>query len=130
MPREKIVTLGKAGLTIVVKKVKGHLYVYDEYRLDGKVITDYIGPLEEMARVFQVYKSLGKVEKLSKRDLRRLAKLIVEEIVKKMNVVNSSSQRSGKGSGIAGPRGFEPRISGSAGRRPIQARLRALHCVF
>ena len=27
--------------------------------------------------------------------------------------------------GVAGPRGFEPRTTGSAGRRPILARLRA-----
>ncbi len=112
--REKIISLGRSRLTIVVKRVKGRLYVYDEYRLNGKVITQYIGPLDEMVRVFQVYKSLGKVEKLSKRDLRRLAKMIVEEIIKKINVVNSPHKQNKP----AGPPGFEPGTTGSGGRRP------------
>ena len=78
-------------MTIVVKRVKGRLYVYDQYRGDGIVKTIYIGPLEEMARIYQIYKTLGKVEKLTKRDLRRLAKVIAEEISKKIrkDVVNS-----------------------------------------
>ncbi len=114
MTREKIVSIGRSSLTIVVKRVKGRLYVYDEYRLNGKVITQYIGPLEEMARVFQIYKTLGKVEKLSKRDLRILAKMIVEEIIKKLDVVNSSRKQVG----VVRRPGFEPGISGVAGRRP------------
>ncbi len=127
MVRQRIVQLGRNNLTIVVKKVKGKLYVYDEFRLNGQVVTNYIGPLEEMTHIYQVYKSLGKVEKLSKRDLRRLAKMIVEEIAKKITVVNSQAKHSKKYKGQAGPRGFEPRVSGLEGRRPILARLRA-HC--
>ncbi|GEM_PF-6139477 len=49
--------------------------------------TFYIGPLEEMARIYQVYKSLGKVKKLTKRDLRRLARILLEEYMKRMRVV-------------------------------------------
>ncbi len=107
--REKIVSARTLSLTLVVKRVKGRLYVYDEYRVDGRPVTNYIGPLEEMARVYQVYKTLGKVERLSKRDLRRLAKMIVEEIAKKLRVVNSM---------VAGPRGLEPRTSGKAQAEP------------
>ena len=129
MAREKVVSVGRSSLTIVVKRVKGRLYVYDEYRLNGKVVTNYIGPLDEMARVFQIYKSLGKVEKLSKRDLRRLAKMIVKEITKKINVVNSPQIHGKKYREDAGPRGFEPRVSGLGGRRPIQARPRALFLI-
>ncbi len=80
---------------MVVKRVKGRLYVYEEYRSGGRVVTRYVGPLEEMSRVYMVYKSLGKVERLSRRDLRRLAKAIVEELEKKLAVVNSSSIQPG-----------------------------------
>ncbi|MEM4847071.1 MAG: putative integrase [Thermosphaera sp.] len=33
------------GMTLVVKKVKGKLYVYEQYRVNGQVYTRYIGPL-------------------------------------------------------------------------------------
>ncbi len=33
----------------VVKRIKGRLYVYEQYRRDGKVITKYVGPLERIA---------------------------------------------------------------------------------
>ena len=65
MPRQQVVRTGRGTVTLVVKRIKGRLYVYDEYRVNGKVQTFYIGPLEEMARVYQVYKSLGKVETVS-----------------------------------------------------------------
>ncbi len=84
-------------MTLVLKTVKGKKYVYEQFRRDGRVYTQYIGPLEEMVRVWQLYKTLGKVEKLSKRDLRRLAKIIVQEynkaIEKLCTVVNSKEQR-------------------------------------
>ncbi len=69
-------------LTLVIKRVKGKPYVYEQFRRGDIVITKYIGPLEEMVRVFQLYKSLGKVKKLSKRDLRRLAKMLLQEYEK------------------------------------------------
>ncbi len=126
--RVKTIQFGRNSLTIVVKRVKGRLYVYDEYRLNGKVVTNYIGPLDEMARIFQIYKSLGKVEKLSRRDLRRLAKMIVEELARKLAVNQPQKTKIINREG-AGPRGFEPRVSGLGGRRPIQARLRALFLI-
>ena len=82
-------------VTLVVKRIKGKLYVYDEFRVPGlpRPKTIYIGPLEEMTRIYQIYKSLGKIEKLSKRDIRRLAKLLLEEYMKKIShVVNSKKQ--------------------------------------
>ncbi len=42
--------LGRLG--IVVKRVKGKPYVYEQYRKDGIVVTKYIGPLEEMVWVY------------------------------------------------------------------------------
>ncbi len=75
---------------------------------------------------------LGSVEKLTKRDLRRLARVLLEEYMKKMNkvaVVNSlcsSGDARARYNVYAGPRGFEPRTSGLGGRRPILARPRAL----
>ncbi len=73
---------GTARLTLVIKRVKGRPYVYEQFRRGDIVVTKYIGPLEEMVRVFQLYKSLGKVEKLSKRDLRRLARILLQEYEK------------------------------------------------
>ena len=111
MPRQIVSKTGRGTVTLVVKRIKGRLYVYDEYRANGKVHTFYIGPLEEMAQVYQIYKSLGKAEKLTKRDLRRLARILLEEYMKKMSVVNS--KRTGRV--VAGPPGFEPGVSGSEG---------------
>ena len=69
-------------MTLVIKRVKGRPYVYEQFRHGDIVITKYIGPLEELVRVFQLYKSFGEVEKLSKRDLRRLAKILLQEYEK------------------------------------------------
>ena len=87
-------------MAIVVKRVKGKLYVYDQYRVNGRVKTFYIGPLEEMARIYQIYKSLGKVEKLSKRGMRRLARILLDEYMKRVGVVNLLEK--------VPPPGFEP----------------------
>ena len=111
MPRSKIVDSGRGSLTLVVKKVKNRLYVYDEYRTNGKVNTFYVGPLEEMVRIFQLYKSLGKVEKLSKRDIRRLAKMLLDEYLKKLakrSVVNSTRKQRSDGNGWSRRRGLNP----------------------
>ncbi len=72
-------------MTLVVKRVKNKPYVYEQYRHAGVVVTKYIGPLEEMVRIYQIYKSLGKVEKLSKRDIQRLAKILLQEYEKAIN---------------------------------------------
>ncbi len=70
-------------MTLVVKKVKGHLYVYEQYRLKRRVVTKYIGPLEELVRIYQIYKLENQVNyKITKRDIRRIGKAIA------MNVVN------------------------------------------
>ncbi len=82
-----------------------------------------------MVRIYQVYKSLGRVEKLTKRDLRRLARILLEEYMRRTGVVNSMNSTGGAMArhGVdAGPRGFEPRTTGLGGRRPILARPRAL----
>ncbi len=64
---------------MVVKVVKGRKYVYEQYRHGDIVVTKYLGPLEGMVRVYRLYKSLGRVQKLSKRDIRRLAKTLLQE---------------------------------------------------
>ncbi len=121
MVRQVSTRLGGARLTLVVKRIKGKLYVYDEFRdpVTRKVQTIYIGPLEEMARVYQLYKSLGKVEKLTKRDLRRLARILLEEYVRRVEQVVKSKKPEGEPIGKVVRRpGFEPGTSGVAGRRP------------
>ncbi len=39
---------GVIWLGVVVKRIKGRLYVYEQYRRDGKVVTRYIGSLESI----------------------------------------------------------------------------------
>jgi len=55
----KTVSLGAGRMTLVIKTVKGKKYVYEQYRHGNVVVTKYLGPLEEMVRVYQLYKSLG-----------------------------------------------------------------------
>ncbi len=43
------------------------------------IAAKYIGPLEEMVRIYQIYKSMGKVEKLSERGLCRLVRTLLKE---------------------------------------------------
>ncbi len=53
---------GKVGETLmgyVVKRIKGRLYVYEQYRRDGKVVTKYVGPLE---RIIEEWKTLKNME--------------------------------------------------------------------
>ncbi len=93
----KTASPGVGTMTLVIKTVKGKKYVYEQYRHGDVVVTKYLGPLEEMVRIYQLYKSLGKVQKLSKRDIRRLAKTLLQEYdkaivkaVEKLCVVNST----------------------------------------
>ena len=37
---------GAVILGYVVKRIKGRLYVYEQYRENGRVVTRYVGPLE------------------------------------------------------------------------------------
>ncbi|MEM1628284.1 MAG: hypothetical protein QW551_03250, partial [Desulfurococcaceae archaeon] len=69
-------------MTLAVKRVKGRLYVYEQYRTPQGVFTRYIGPLEELVRIYQIYKLENQVNyKLSKRDFKRIAKALAEEVV-------------------------------------------------
>ncbi|MEM4429608.1 MAG: integrase [Thermofilaceae archaeon] len=71
-----------ASMTLVVKRVKGRLYVYEQYRVNGQVYTRYIGPLEELVRIYQIYRLEGQINyRLSKRDFKRIAKALAEEVV-------------------------------------------------
>ncbi|OYT39177.1 MAG: hypothetical protein B6U89_04660, partial [Desulfurococcales archaeon ex4484_58] len=89
-------------MTLVVKRVKGHLYVYEQYRVGDKVITKYIGPLEELARIYQIYRLEGQVNyKITKRDIKRISKAIA------MDVVNLLWEQEKKRLGAPGA-GFEP----------------------
>ncbi len=53
--------------------------MYEQFRRGPLIVTKYTGPLEEIMRIFQVYKSLGKVEKLSKRDSRKSTRILLLE---------------------------------------------------
>ena len=113
-------------VAIVVKRVKGRLYVYEQYRMGGKVVTRYIGPLEEMARVYELYKR-GELGSIKPRTLRRFSRIIAEEVAKKLQntVVNSKSPEKTKRERkedfkeeLVRRPGFEPGITGLEGRRP------------
>jgi len=105
-------TMGVGRMTLVIKRVKGKQYVYEQFRHGDVVVTKYIGPLEEMIRIWQLYKTLGKVEKLSERDLRRLARIFLQEYskaidsaVEKLCVVNLKESRAGRWH-VGGPAGI------------------------
>ena len=53
MTRRLTGEVGETIMSYVVKRIKGRLYVYEQYRRDGKVITKYVGPLE---RIVEGYK--------------------------------------------------------------------------
>ncbi len=57
--------------------------------------------------MFELYKSLGKTGRLTRRELRRLARLVLEEYVK----------RCGDAVGVVDRPGFEPGASAVRGRR-------------
>ena len=40
-------------LGYVVKKIKGRLYVYEQYRSNGKVVTKYVAPLDRVVEGFK-----------------------------------------------------------------------------
>ncbi len=81
-------------MTLVVKRVEDHLYVYDQYRLNGKVVTKYIAPLEELVRIYQIYRLEGHVNyRIAKRDIKRITKDLV------MEVVNFLEKMLGSGAG-------------------------------
>ena len=44
-------------MAIMVKTIKGRKYVYEQYRHNGRVVTRYIGPLDEMVRIYELYKA-------------------------------------------------------------------------
>ncbi len=78
-------------MTLVVKRVKGKLYVYEQYRLNGKVVTKYIGPLEELVRIYQIYRLEGQVNyRITRRDIERITKSLAMKVAnffeKKLNL--------------------------------------------
>ena len=84
--RDVVRSYGNVAMTLVVKQVKGKLYVYEQYRLpNGYVATRYIAPLEKLVREYQarlVVNSGTKVNyTLRPRQIRRLAQLIAEDVV-------------------------------------------------
>ena len=106
-------------MAIVVKRVKGKKYVYEQYRAAGRVVTRYIGPLEEMARVYELYRR-GDLSRLSKRLLRYYARQIAREVSGKLErvLVNSRVENGGTGIVLVRPPGFEPGTPGLGGRCP------------
>ncbi len=43
----------------VVKRIKGRLYVYEQYRRDGRVIAKYVGPLERIIEEWKTLRDMG-----------------------------------------------------------------------
>ncbi len=110
--RDKLTTFEGVGMTLVVKRIKGKLYVYEEFRVGGKVVTKYVGPLEEIVRTYQLIRLRGQVNyRFTRKDLRRLAKEIAKSVVNSMR--NLSRENVGvwwTGRDLnPGPRGCQPR---------------------
>ena len=80
------VIYGGAELGLSVKKVKGRLYVYEHVKLpDGRKLTLYIGPLEEMVRLYQARQAeLTVNSRIPPRVLRRLGDYIVVNLLEKL----------------------------------------------
>ncbi len=90
MVKSELTTYEGVSMALVVKRIKGKLYVYEEYRIGRKVITKYIGPLEEIVRLYQISRLQSQVNyKLGRRELRRLSKAIAREVVN--SIRNSKS---------------------------------------
>ncbi len=109
MPSQ-LTTVGGVTLGFVVKKVKGRLYVYEQYRVGGKVITKYVAPLEVLVRYYQmrvVNNDASVNYKLTSRILRRLTEALAKA------VVNSLKNKKLVGP----PPGLEPGTSGSTAPR-------------
>ena len=110
MPSE-LSTIGDVSLGLIVKRVKGKLYVYEYVKVDGKPITRYIGPLEEIVRTYQTLKAGITVNHTMRtRQLRRLAQYIVDNLMEKL--------REDPGVVVDRP-GFEPgtsRVQAPSGR--------------
>ena len=69
-------------MTLIVKRIRGKPYVYEQYRLGNKVVTKYIGSLEEIVRIYQIFKLRNMVNyRITKRDIKRITKDLVEEVV-------------------------------------------------
>ena len=84
MPSELSI-VGDVSLGLIVKRVKGKLYVYEYVKVDGKPITKYVGPLEEIVRTYQALKAGITVNHTMRtRQLRRLAQYIVDNLMEKL----------------------------------------------
>ncbi len=111
MPSE-LSKLGVTYLGIIIKKVKGKLYVYEYARVSGKPIYRYVGPLEEIVRTYEALKA-GLTVNHTKRvmrakDLKRLASYIVDNLIEALKKENISKWGSGRDLN-PGPRGPQPR---------------------
>ncbi len=52
------------------------------YKLNGKVVTKYIAPIEELVRIYQIYRLEGHVNyRIVKRDFKRITKDLAMEVV-------------------------------------------------
>ena len=105
-------TVGGVTLGLVIKRIKGRLYVYDYVRIDGKPTYKYVGPLEEIVRTYQALKA-GLTVNHTKRvmrakDLKRLASYIVDNLIEALKKENNSGWWTGRDLN-PGPRGCKPR---------------------
>ena len=82
--------------------------------LDGRVVTKYIGPLEELVRIYQIYRLKGQANyRITHRDIRRITDGIAESVV---NLLEKRLETMVRGVG------FEPTqayATGSSTRRPM-----------
>ena len=99
---------------LMVKRVKGHLYVYEYIRLSrNRYVVKYIGSLEEIVRTYQAFKAgliVNQANRVFKRSqLKQLAEMIVDNFLQKQGEEYINMVRRP---------GFEPGVSGLGGRRP------------
>ncbi len=106
----------------MIKEVKDRKYVYRQYRLDGRVVTEYIKPLKEIVSIYEFYKR-DRVEELNRRLIRyyarQLAQGIENKLVNQKTSEKTEKEKNGDSKeGLVRRPGFEPGITGLGGRRP------------
>ena len=84
MPSE-LSTIGDVSLGLIVKRVKGKLYVYEYVRVNGRAVEKYIGPLEEIVRTYQALKAqITVIGRVRTKDLRPLAQYIADNLMENL----------------------------------------------
>ena len=107
----ELTKLGVTYVGIIIKKVKGRYYVYEYARVSGKPVYRYVGPLEEVVRVYEAVKAGITVNHTKRvmrtKDLRRLARMIADNLMEVLKNPDDACWWA-RGDSNPGPPGYQP----------------------